>query len=181
VLIFLRRKDKIRVILFGEERLMSEAKKPLEPMPRDQLEQHLSEFIKSHNVCVLATAKDNIPRATPLEYEAEGITLYIMVGPGRKTENMRANPEISVGISDPLQGWLTVKGAQISAQARLLTDSDAEYPEAWKIFNRANAHKEGWDVAPKGRTLLKIESRKIELIETVLEKKGYKIQQVWEA
>jgi len=159
----------------------SEPKKPLEVMPRDQLEQHLSEFMKSHNVCVLATTKDNIPRATSLEYEAEGTTLYIVVDQGRKIENMRANSQISVAIHDPLHGWLTVKGIQITAKAKLLTDSDAEYPGAWKIFNRANAGKEGWDTPPKGRTLLIIKPQKIELIETTLREKGYEMQQVWEA
>jgi len=159
----------------------SEPKKPLELMPRDQLEKHLIEFIKSNNVCVLATAKDNIPRATSLEYEAEGITLYLMVGQGRKTENIAANPQISADIHDPLHGWLTVKGIQITAQAKLLTDSDPEYPVVWKIFNKANADKEGWDIPPKGRTLLIIEPQKIELIETALREKGYKMQQVWEA
>lgn len=159
----------------------SEAKKPLELMPRDQLEQHIIEFIKSHNVCVLATAKDNIPRATPLEYEAEGTTLYIMTEGGTKLENLKANPQLSAAIYNPLHGWLTVKGIQISGQPKLLTHSDAEYPDAWKIFNRANAGKEGWDTPPKGGTLLIIESQKIELIETALKEQGYKIRQVWKA
>jgi hypothetical protein len=76
---------------------------------------------------------------------------------------------------------MTVKGIQITAQAKLLTDSDHEYPGAWKIYNKANADKEGWDIPPKGRTLFVIEPQKIELIETALKEKGYKIQQVWEA
>ncbi len=156
-------------------------KKPREPMPRDMLEQHIVEFIKSHNVCVLATASDNIPRATPLEYEAEGTTLYINADPGKKVENIRANPQISAAIHDPLHGWLTVKGIQITAQAKLITDEDADYLSAWKIFNRANAGKEGWDVPPKGGTLLIIEPQKIELFETALKDKGYKIRQIWEA
>ncbi len=159
----------------------SEPKKPLEVMPRDQLKQHLVKFIKSHNVCVLATARDNIPRATSLEYEAEGTTLYIMVDRGRKIENMRANPQISADIHDPLHGWLTVKGIQITAQAKLLTDSDPEYPGAWKIYNKANADKEGWDIPPKGRTLFVIEPQKIELMEAALREQGYKMRQVWEA
>ena len=159
----------------------NETKKPLKVMPGDQLEQHIIEFIKSHNVCVLATARDNIPRATPLEYEAEGTALYIFVDPGTKVENMKANPHISASIHDPLQGWLTVKGVQITAQAKLVTDGDAEYPGAWKIFNRANTGKAEWDVPPKGGTLLIIRPWKIDLIETVLEEKGYKIKQVWEA
>ncbi len=159
----------------------NETKKPLELMPRDMLEGHITEFIKSHNVCVLATAQNNIPRATPLEYEAEGITLYIDAGPGRKIESIKANPQVSAGIHDPLHGWLTVKGVQISGQARLVTDTDAEYPGAWKIFNRAYEGKEGWDVPPKGYTLLVIEAQKIELFETALKQEGYEIRQVWEA
>ena len=161
--------------------MSGEAKKPLEEMPREQLEKHVVEFIKSHNVCVLATARDNIPRATPLEYEADGTTLYINVGPGRKIDNLKANPQVSAGIHDPLHGWLSVKGVQITGQAVIITDSDAEYPDAWKIFNHANAGKEGWDVPPKGYTLLKILAQKIELFEAALKQQGYKIKQVWEA
>ena len=161
--------------------MSSEAKKPLEAMPGKLLEKHITEFIKSHNVCVLATAWDNVPRATPLEYEADGATLYINVGPGRKIENLKANPQVSAGIHDPLHGWLTVKGVQITGEAVIITDSDAEYPDAWKIFNHANKGKEGWDVPPAGYTLLKIVPRKIELFETALKKDGYKIKQVWEA
>ena len=159
----------------------SEPKKPRIPMPRDELEQYIIEFIKSHNVCVLATAKDNVPRATPLEYEAEGTTLYIMADPGNKMENIKANPQVSAAIHNPLHGFLTVKGIQITGKPRLITDTDAEYPGAWKIFNRANAGKEGWDVPPQGGTLLIIEAQKIELLESALKEKGYKMRQVWEA
>ena len=158
-----------------------EVKNPSEPMPIDMLEQHIVEFIKSHNVCVLATAKDNIPRATPLEYEADGTTLYIDAGPGKKTENIKANPVVRAGIHDPLHGWLSCKGVQITGQARLLADTDAEYPSAWRIFNRANAGKEGWDTPPAGRTLMIIEAQKIELFETALRQQGYKMRQTWEA
>lgn len=159
----------------------SEARKPLETMSRAKLEKYIVDFIKSHNVCVLATCKDNIPRATSLEYVADGTTLYIHVGAGRKTENAKANPLVSAGIHDPLHGWLTCKGIQITGQARLLTDADAGYPGAWKIFNRANAGKEGWDVPPKGHILMVIEASKIELFETALKQQGYKINQAWEA
>ena len=55
-------------------------KKETVPMPREQLEAHLTEFIHSHNVCTIATCSDNIPRATALEYEAEGMVLYILMG-----------------------------------------------------------------------------------------------------
>ena len=159
----------------------NEPKKPRIPMPREQLEQYIIEFIKSHNVCVLATAKDNVPRATALEYEAEGTTLYIMADPGTKTENIKANPQVSAAIHNPLHGFLTVKGIQITGKPRLITDTDAEYPGAWKIYNRANAGKEGWDIPPEGGILLVIEAQRIDLLETALKDKGYKTRQAWEA
>ncbi|MFH0941526.1 MAG: pyridoxamine 5'-phosphate oxidase family protein [Chloroflexota bacterium] len=159
--------------------MADETRPELTPMPAEQLEKHLTQFINAHNVCVLATARDNIPRATPLEYEAEGTTLYIMAGPGQKLENLKANPLVGAAIHDPLKGWQTVKGIQITGRASLITDQSSEYQGAWKVFNRANADKDGWDVPPPGRTLLKIEADKIELMETSLKKKGFKIRQTW--
>jgi nitroimidazol reductase NimA-like FMN-containing flavoprotein (pyridoxamine 5'-phosphate oxidase superfamily) len=58
-------------------------------MPKDELEQHIAEFLKTQNVCVLATCKDNIPRATPLEFYSLGTTLYVMPEEGQKMENIR--------------------------------------------------------------------------------------------
>jgi nitroimidazol reductase NimA-like FMN-containing flavoprotein (pyridoxamine 5'-phosphate oxidase superfamily) len=156
-------------------------KKETVPMPRDQLEAHLIEFIHSHNVCTIATCADNIPRATALEYEAEGTAIYILLGPGRKGENLKANPLISASIHDPLNGWQTVKGLQITGQPVLLTSADAEYPEAWRIFNRANQGKPDWDVAPPNFTMLKIVPEKMELLEVSLKAKGFKVKQLWEA
>lgn len=160
--------------------MSSETKPELKPMPREPLEQHIIEFLHAHNVCVLATAQANIPRATPLEYEAEETTLYIMLGPGKKLDNLKANPLVSVAVHDPLKGWLTVKGVQITGRATLITDESSEYQGAWKVFNRANSDKDGWNVPPPGRTLLKIEADKIELMETALKEKGFKIRQTWE-
>ncbi|MFA5317719.1 MAG: pyridoxamine 5'-phosphate oxidase family protein, partial [Dehalococcoidales bacterium] len=142
--------------------MSGETRPELKSMPGEQLGKHLVDFIHAHNVCVLATSRDNIPRATPLEYEAEGTTLYIMAGPGKKIENLKANPVVSAAVCDPLKGWSTVKGVQITGRASLITDQSSEYQGAWKVFNRANADKDGWDVPPPGRTLLKIEADKIE-------------------
>jgi nitroimidazol reductase NimA-like FMN-containing flavoprotein (pyridoxamine 5'-phosphate oxidase superfamily) len=156
-------------------------KKPTVPMPRDQLEAYLIKFIHSHNVCTIATCKDNVPRATALEYEAEGAAIYILLGPGQKGENLKANPQISASIHDPLNGWLTVKGLQITGQPVLLTSADTEYPEAWRIFNRANEGKENWDVPPPNFTILKIVPQKMELLEVALKAQGFKVKQSWEA
>ena len=168
-------------------------------MPREQLEQHIVEFIKSHNVCVLSTSKDDIPRATPVTYYSEGTTLYILGDRGTtKLNNLGANPRISVGIADPRTSWLSVKGVQITGQVTLITADDPGFEEALRIYNFEGRMKEniremrralGKDTGkeipvgktPRGLVAIKIESKKIELCEYALLPQGYNFRQVWEA
>jgi len=168
-------------------------------MPRDQLEQHLVEFIKSHNVCVLSTSKDDIPRATPVTYYSEGTTLYILGDQGTtKLNNLSANPRISIGIADPRTSWLSVKGVQITGQVTLITAGNPGFEEALRIYNFKERMKEniqemrkalGKDTGkeipvgkpPKGLIVIKVESKKIELCEYALLPRGYDFRQVWEA
>ena len=78
-------------------------------------------------MCVLATCSGGAPRATPLEYRADGRTLYMMVEAGRKVVNIRENPNVSVAVYGPYTGWLSgVRDPQISGVAKLLTVSDGE-------------------------------------------------------
>ena len=168
-------------------------------MPRDQLEQHIVEFIKSHNVCVLSTSKDDMPRATPVTYYSEGTTLYILGDRGTtKLNNISANPRVSIGIADPRTSWLSVKGVQITGQVTLITADNPGFEEALRIYNFKERMKEnieemrkalgkdtGKDIPqgkpPKSVTVIKVESKKIELCEYALLPRGYDFRQVWEA
>jgi nitroimidazol reductase NimA-like FMN-containing flavoprotein (pyridoxamine 5'-phosphate oxidase superfamily) len=168
-------------------------------MPREQLEQHLVEFIESHNVCVLSTSKDDIPRATPVTYCSEGTTLYILGDQGTtKLNNISANPRISVGISDPRTSWLSVKGVQITGQVTLITAGEPGFEEALRVYNFKERMKENitemrkalgkepgkevpLDKPPKGLVVIKVESKKIELCEYALLPQGYDFRQVLEA
>ena len=44
------------------------------------------------NALVLATSYKDMPRATALEFFNEGLTLYILGGPGAKIANIKRNP-----------------------------------------------------------------------------------------
>jgi len=157
-------------------------KKITTQMPRDQLEQHIAEFLKSHNMCVLATASDNVPRASSIECYSEGTTLYMVGDPGTKVDNIKANPRVSIGIHDPLSGWLSIKGVQITGRATLISDGTPEYDEAMKIYQWQNLGKElGWTKPPRGFTIIKVEAEKIELVEIALKQQDYSEHQVWEA
>lgn len=151
-------------------------------MSKDELERRIAVFIKRHNMCVLCTAKDNIPRATPIEYWADGTTLYIFADPGTKRENIKANPRVSVGIHDPYVGSLSVKGMQITGEATLLTDDNPEYDEALMMHRRERVGEDIGDYKPRrGGVVIKIEAKKIEFIDIALKLDGYDLRYVWEA
>ena len=157
-------------------------------LPADELKQRIADFLKSQNVCVLSTSKGDIPRATPLEYYSEGTIIYILAGQGTKTENIKANPRVSIGIySTPYTDWTDwykVIGAQITGSAKLLDEGNPEYSYALKVYKwQLYAKARGWDLTtpPRGGTILKVEAQKIEYRELALLAKGYSATQVWEA
>lgn len=166
----------------GNEMLEIMLKKVTARMPRDELEQHIIEFIKSHNMCVMATAKDDVPRATAIEYFPVGTTLYMVGDPGTKIEHMKANPQVSICIHDPYTGFFSVKAVVITGKPTLIADDDPEYYEAWRICQWEKVSKElGLTEPPKGLMMIKIEARSIKLLENVLKLRGYASTQVWEA
>ena len=166
----------------GNEMLELMLKKVTAPMPRDELEQHIIEFLKSHNMCVMATAKDDVPRATAIEYFSVGTTIYMVGDPGTKIEHMKANPQVSICIHDPYTGFFSVKAVVITGKPMLIADDDPEYYEAWRICQWEKVSKElGLTEPPKGLMMIKIEARSIKLSENVLKLRGYASRQVWEA
>jgi nitroimidazol reductase NimA-like FMN-containing flavoprotein (pyridoxamine 5'-phosphate oxidase superfamily) len=151
-------------------------------MSKDEIERRISIFIKNHNMCVLCTARENIPRATPIEYWADGTTIYIFADPGSKRENIKANPKVSVGIFDPFVGSLSVKGMQITGEATLLADGNPEYSEALIIHRKELVGEDIGDFKPReGGMVIKVEAKKIEYIDIALKVEGFDLKLVWEA
>ncbi|WXG42187.1 MAG: pyridoxamine 5'-phosphate oxidase family protein [Candidatus Freyarchaeum deiterrae] len=150
-------------------------------MPRSKLEKHITNFLKSQNMCVLATCKDNISRATPIEYYSKGTTLYMIGELGRKIENIRANPKVSLGIFAPYTGWLSVKGVQITGEAKIISKENLEeFKEASSVYQWEKSVKElGIKELPENTSFLKIEAQTIELIDISLKTKGFAARQVW--
>lgn len=135
-------------------------------MPAVLLEKEILEFFKKREELVLCTCKDNIPRATPMEYyrEKDSFNIYVGLSPGRKVENIEANPTVSIGIYTPLKEG-NIQGMQISASGRdhvlLLREGDATFKEANKI------------VRGKRQIILKIIPQIIELLDYDFVKQGY--------
>jgi uncharacterized protein YhbP (UPF0306 family) len=149
-------------------------------MPNKELEEHISQFLKTQNVCVLATCKDNIPRATTVEYYSDGTMLYVMPTGGQKMENIKNNPIISVAVFAPYNGWLSLKGVQISGEAMLITQEAGDFRKALAAYQWEKSAKEvGIFNLPKTFRLFKIVPHAIEVLDISLKSKGFAPRQIW--
>jgi general stress protein 26 len=149
-------------------------------LPTKVLEKRIIEFLKEQNMCVLATCNDGLPRATPIEYHSKGITIYFVGEPGTKLENMKKNPNVSIGIFLPYIGWDSAKGAQITGKAKIISkENSTEFKEGLAAYQWEKTAKElGLKTFPEtGVELVKVEPRKIEFIDMSLKKLGYSPRQ----
>jgi nitroimidazol reductase NimA-like FMN-containing flavoprotein (pyridoxamine 5'-phosphate oxidase superfamily) len=150
------------------------------PMPTKVLEERIIEFLKEQNMCVLATCGDGLPRATPIEYHSIGITIYFVGEPGKKLENMKKNPNVSIGIFLPYIGWDSAKGVQITGKAKIIsTANSTEFKEGLAACQWEKTAKElGLKTFPEtGVELVKVEPETIEFIDMSLKKIGFSPRQ----
>jgi len=147
--------------------------------PKD-LEKRIIQFLKKQNMCVLATCGDNVPRATPVEYRSKGITIYFVGEPGTKLENLKKNPNVSIGVFLPYIGWDSAKGVQITGKAKIISrENSTEFEEGLAAYQWEKTAKElGLKTFPEtGVELVKVEPEKIEFIDMSLKKLGYSPRQ----
>jgi nitroimidazol reductase NimA-like FMN-containing flavoprotein (pyridoxamine 5'-phosphate oxidase superfamily) len=144
------------------------------------LEEHIIEFLKEQNMCVLATCGNRFPRATPIEYHSKGITIYFVGEPGIKLENIKKNPNVSIGVFLQYTGWDSAKGAQITGKAKIISrENSTEFKEGLAAYKWEKTAKElGLKTFPQtGVELVKVEPEKIEFIDMSLKKIGYSSRQ----
>jgi general stress protein 26 len=150
--------------------------------PKD-LEKRILQFLKKQNMCVLATCGDNVPRATPIEYRSKGTTIYFVGEAGTKLENIKKNPNVSIGIFLPYIGWESAKGAQITGIAKIISRENlTEFKEGLEAYQWKKTAKElGLKAFPEtGVEIVKVEPEKIEFIDISLKKLGYSPRQTLE-
>ncbi len=77
--------------------------------------------MQHRNCLVLATSCKDTPRATPLEFFHEGLTLYVFGEPGGKIANIKRNPKVSAAIYEqPLNHAKKQQSLQIFGTAELI-------------------------------------------------------------
>lgn len=75
-----------------------------------------------HTGLVLATSANDKPRATPLEFFHEGLTLYVFGEPGGKIANIKRNPVVSAAVYEqPMLHSRQQQSLQIFGTADLIT------------------------------------------------------------
>ena len=152
----------------------------LKPMTPKALEKRIIQFLKGQNMCVFATCSHDVPRATPIEYHSKGTTLYFVGEPGTKLNNLKTNPNVSIGIFHPYVGWESAKGAQITGKAKIISRLDSSEFEEGLTANQCEktAKELGLKTFPDtGVELLKVEPQKIEFIDMSLKILGYSPRQ----
>ncbi len=145
-------------------------------LDRDELERLITEFLKSQPTCVIATCSDNIPRASPVEFFPIGLTLYIFTEGGKKLENIRKNPCVSVAVHAPFTGWETLKGAQITGLAEIGRRDSTIYEKGIEAY-MARRGVESVEI-PESMNVLKISPSKIEYLDVTLESIGFHMKQI---
>lgn len=113
---------------------------------REEVEKKIIDFLDGGGYLALGTCRENIPRVTPLSFESEGMTIWIVADPGGKVENMKANPNIAAAVYSRMEDDVENISLQIQGKAQLIT------------FD--SSHDEFMDRAEKKGMLKRLESRK---------------------
>ena len=79
--------------------------------------------------CALGTSKNDIPRVTRIDFYNDGLTLWMSGEPGGKLENIRANPNVSVGIYTHVDRSKENRSVMLKGKASLVT-----YREQQELF-----------------------------------------------
>jgi len=147
-------------------------------LPAEELETRILKILGERRMCVLSTARDNVPRSTPILYRAKGFNLYMAGEPGLKLGNIKLNPRVSVGIFDPKgeysDDWHDFVGLQISGKAKLFGKEDPGFLEAFRLFGRPEAWAEHWY-----GMMIEVVPDKIELLSMALKNEDYAARQIW--
>jgi len=76
--------------------------------------------LKHGLACVLCTVHNGEPRATPIDFFADGMTIWCAGEPGLKIRNIRSNQKVAVGIYHPMDHSVLNRSLQIHATATLI-------------------------------------------------------------
>lgn len=156
---------------------------PQKPLPRAQLEDRIEQLLGSTNMCVLATVGGKgQPIASPIEYYADGLDLYMLPDPGTpKLKAMQRDPRICLAVANPMAGWASAMGCQMFGNAELLDPGTKDWERGMQVFKwPASAFEIGrpFKEPPRGQ-LMRLRPDRIVYTEHFLRRDGYGPRQIW--
>lgn len=155
---------------------------PKTPLPRQRLEDRIERVLTITNIGVLATLGKNGPIASPVEFYADGLSLYVFPQPNSpKLKAMQRDPRVCFTVMNPMAGWACTMGAQLFGSAKLLDVGTPEWKRGMEIFKwPASSFEIGrpLDEPPAGQ-LMRLDPERIVYTEHFLRKEGFAPRQVW--
>jgi len=156
---------------------------PDKPLPREQLEDRVQQLLGTTNMCVLATThSDGQPIASPIEYWADGLDIYMLPDPGTpKLKAMQREPRVCVAVHGDYHGWHSARGVQLFGRAQIIDVGEPGWEHGMRVFRWQEWAKDlGMPTdEPMQRQVLKVEVDKILYTESWLWKLGYSAKQRW--
>ncbi|MCS7003032.1 MAG: pyridoxamine 5'-phosphate oxidase family protein, partial [Dehalococcoidia bacterium] len=146
------------------------------PMPQAQLARRIAQFLTTTNMAVLATIGKDGPVASPIEYYADGLTLYMLADSGSpKLRNVERDPRVSLAVTAPNYGWVSVRGAQLFGRAEIIRPDDPRHADAMTIYRWQGSSAElGRDLAhPPRLPILRLAPDRVVYIVMWLKAEGY--------
>jgi len=141
-----------------------------------ELEDLITEFMKARATCVIATCSDTMPRASTVEFFPSGLTVYILTEGGRKLENIRKNPQVSIAVSDAFTNWESLRGLQITGAAEIGTKGSDIFKGGLEAYRKRRGKQDA--ALPDFMSVIKVVPIQIEYIDTRLAKRGYPIRNI---
>ncbi|KNZ40660.1 hypothetical protein AKG39_16450 [Acetobacterium bakii] len=148
---------------------------PKKPMAKDFLREKIRAFILSHNTMVLATAKDDWVRCTPLEYIYLDGIIYVITEGGLKCKGLWQNENISAVIYDAYRTMANIKGLQITGKAECIEVMCDEYQQ---VFMKRHLPLKKIDELPISLYLIRVTPVKYEILNSDFKKDGFDVRQV---
>ena len=151
-------------------------------LPREKLELRIERALTLTNIGVLGTSGKSGAIASPVEYYADGLCLYIFPQPGSpKIKAMQHDPRICFAVANPMAGWASAQGAQLFGNAELLEVGTPEWQHGMRIFKWPGS---SWEIGrpldePPAGQLLKLNPARVVYTEHFLRKEGYAPRQIW--
>ena len=131
----------------------------LRKLSKEDLREEIVCYLRENNILTLATCRDNMPRATAVEYRNDGLTIYIGSEGGGKYANLAVNKNISFTITSPYTTFFSCRGLQGWGKVEIFGEGTEGFDEGVRVLKPERSMTElGMKGMPKvfNRRIIKV-------------------------